>query len=246
MQKKKSKKNNTAGVTAGKLTAALASMVNPAVAVPAGAFFEILSYRSAKKTEDFLNDVEHRLFQLEKTGILVVNELSNEEGFIELLLNACRVLHHTQRKEKVARIKNAVIALSLESLAKSAEIDSFFHLFDQLTEQHFVILQYIEDFQRAFDSMHSFSDIFKHFSENIGTMDEDAFGHYLYDLKYRRLIRLSEKIRDNKGLAPGNNITFASQSDGAIVIVSEIAKQLIKYTKNSPVSYTHLTLPTIA
>jgi hypothetical protein len=131
-------------ISSGRLIAAVAALSSPVAGLAGVAFFEALSYFSAKKAADFLNDMEVRLIALEATGVVEINQLVKKESFLDVLLTACVVSQRTHRKEKIQRIKNAVLFCAVHQ-AKPEEIDSFFHLFDQLTEEHFIVLQVLSD-----------------------------------------------------------------------------------------------------
>ncbi len=217
-------------ITTGKLVTAVTALSNPIAGLMEAAFFEVLAFHSAKKTTELLNAIEARLRDLEATGVLEVNALVRKEGFLELLLTACAVAQRTQRKEKIARIRNAVVNCS-RHLTPLGEVDSFFHLVDQLTEEHFVILQVLSDHITEFSSIKSFSEAFTILSPFCPGLSSDTFGHYLYDLKYRRLVRLSPTIDDEDGLEASTYFTSESRVKGEIIIISEIARQLLRLTK---------------
>ena len=217
-------------ITGGKLVAAVATLSNPVTGLAGAAFFEVLSHYSAKKVASMLNDIEARLRALEATGVLEVNNLVKKEGFLNLLLTACMVAQRTQRKEKISRIKNAVIFCS-QHPPTPEEVDSFFHLVDQLTEEHFLVLRVLSDHLAEFSGIESFSEAFAVFSRFCAHLSSDAFGHYLYDLKYRRLVRLSPTIEDDEGLAASTMFSASGGIKGETIIISEIAKQLLLLTQ---------------
>jgi hypothetical protein len=219
-------------ITGGKVVSAAAAIGSPVLGLVGAAFFESLAHYSAKKTADLLNDIEKRLRALEATGILSVNELARNESFLELLLTACRVAQHTARKEKIERVKNAVTNCA-RCLPEPSQIDSFFHLFDQLTENHFLILQVLIEHLEEFAAVRSIKDAHCVFLRFCSQLTEDAFGHYFSDLRYRRLIRVSEIIADNDGLKespPSLGLSYEEKS-APVIIISDIARQLVDYTK---------------
>ena len=68
------------------------------------------------------------------------------------------------------------------------------------------------------------------FQEYCPHLSFDTFAHYLSDLKYRRLIRLSPKIEDDDGLASSSFFLREEDNRGEMIIISEIADQLLKIT----------------
>lgn len=220
-------------ITGGKVLSAAAALGSPVSALVGAAFFESLSHYSAKKTVALLNDVEVRLRALEATGVLSVNELTEHESFLELLLTACRVAQHTARKEKIERVKCAVLQFTVRRIS-APETDSFFHLFDQLTEEHFVVLSALAEHLDAFAPARCMRDLYAIFSRYCTQLSEDAFGHYLSDLKYRRLIRVSSMVEDEEGMVRPQIILAESATDSrATIIISDIALQLLDFTRPS-------------
>lgn len=216
--------------TTGKLLAAVAAVGNPIAGLSGAAFFEVLSHHSAKKTTAFLQEIESRLNALEATGILEVNQLVEKEGFLGLLLTACAVAQRTQRIEKIQRIRNAVLFCSVHP-PNPDEVDSFFHLIDQLTEEHFVILTVLRDHTDAFSESQNFADLYSVFRKYCTGLSFDSFAHYLSDLKYRRLVRLSPTIEDEDGLETVDLISTSQGKRGAMILISAVAHQLLDFTK---------------
>ncbi len=216
--------------TAGKLVSAFTSISNPTAGLVGSACNEALSYFMAKKTNKFLEEIDKRLTALESTGILELNELVKKERFLELLITACHVAHHTQRKEKIARIKNAVISCAINDFPEN-KVDSIFHLFDQLSEEHFIILEFLSTHSDKLREVSNITNLYGIFNEYNSVLSKDAFGHYLYDLKYRRLVRLSDTVSDEEGLKQISHYVSSEIENGETIIVSEVAKELLKITE---------------
>jgi hypothetical protein len=224
--------NREAELSAGaKILASVAGLVTvPAYSVAGSALLEALAGYSARKNAAMLDHLLLRLKALEDTGILEINELARRESFLSLLLTACSVAQRTQRKEKIQRLQNLIIFGATHN-PNVEETDSFLHLLDQLSEEHFVVLQTLSEHLPAFTTVNTFSELYGAFCEFYPYLAQDAFGHYLYDLKYRRLIRLSPTIEDEEGLTASTVIT-RSKGETAIVIISDVAKQLLEVTKS--------------
>lgn len=202
---------------------------HPAVGASATALLDVLAGRAAFKSGELLQSIEHRLITLEATGILEVNELARREGFLDLLLTACAVGQRTSRKEKLLRVRNAVVNC-LRHRYEAPQIDSAMHLIEHLTEEHFVVLAILAEHKSEFSSVTKLSELYGIFQQYCSAISFDAFGYYLYELKYRRLIRLSEQVEDEEGL----NVTtlFALQKDkgGETIIITEIARDVLSLT----------------
>jgi hypothetical protein len=142
-----------------------------------------------------------------------------KESFLGLLLTACTVAQHTQRKEKIARIRNATVYCAQYS-PRPEQVDSFFHL-----------LQFLSDNLTEFSSMDKFSQVFALFNKSHPGLSSDAFGHYFYDLKFRRLIRISPVIEDDEGLTASVIMSTGEVQGGEVVIISAVARQLLAITQ---------------
>lgn len=223
-------------IATGKVLAAVAAAVNPAAALAVGlgaAGLEYVSYLSAKKQEEILRDILLRLRSLEETGILELKPLLENESFTSLLVTAAKVATHTQRKEKLIRLKNAVVNCAISRSGPSpAQVDSFFHLFDQLTEEHFVILTVIAAHEAEFRSAKDFKQVYKIFMAHCSELAEDAFGHYLYDLKYRRILRISSDISDEDGLAVTPTLGLSGKIAGPSIVVTSVGLDLLRITES--------------
>lgn len=213
----------------GKSLATIASLPNPIAGAVGSILLEAASLHYAKKNETLFDEILFRLRALESSGILAVNELLVKEDFLTLLLTAATVAQRTHRKEKILRIRNAVVSFAVRP-PQSAESDRFFHLVDQLTEEHFLILQILSDHLAEFAGVDNFPGLYEVFSRYYSHLSLDAFGHYLFDLKSRRLIRISATIEDDEGLTVSTLLSTGGGEKGELIILSEIAKELLDFT----------------
>ena len=208
-----------------------ASLTNPAAAVAAGVTLELLSAHYSNKMRALLDAIVARLVVLENTGSRIdLNLLFQTDDFRDLLLVAFAVAERTRRKEKLDRIKNATAYCAYHRV-NPHESDSFLHLLDQLTEEHFVILTLLADNTDAFKKVETISETYAIFHNLYPNLSLDVFGHYLYDLKYRRLVRLSHLILDDEGLMHADMMSAMEPTEGPMIVVTEVAKQLLHVTK---------------
>ena len=200
-------------VQTGKLVSALASMTNPITGLVGSFLFESLAFHSAQKTNELILDLEARLEALEKTGVLEINKLKQDESFLSFLLTACRIAQHTSRNEKINRIKNAVINHGIEHFDDNGS-SSVLHLIDQLSEDHFILLSFIRDHIDELNEVDDYNAFYELFTSQCLNMSRDVFGHYVSELKSRRLVRISDELSDDQGLKSKPSLRLEDKVEG--------------------------------
>lgn len=216
-------------IASGKIAAAAAGINNPLLGLAGTALFEALSFRSAQKVEQLLRGLEADLSAQEAGGRLKIDDLIANRDFIDAVLVGCAIARYTSREEKIQRIRRALNFCALRAPAPE-QVDSFLHLLDQLSEDCFAVLQVIASNAGELKKAKNLQDVHATLVARGLSLSFDAFAHYWYELKSRRLILVSEQIADEDGILSTGFLALEKGKDGEAVIVTPVARQLLDVT----------------
>lgn len=94
-----------------------------------------------KRKQEWMNDVAEKLKQLESSGRINLSELSQNEQFIDTVIQATSFAIKTSEAEKISAFKNAVINTALDEAPDKSKSQIFLSLVDRYTTLHIKILR---------------------------------------------------------------------------------------------------------
>lgn len=103
-----------------------------------------------KRRKEWMNDVAEKLKQLESSGRINISELSQNEQFIDTIIQATNFAIKTSEEEKIAAFKNAVLNTALEEAPEKSKSQIFLNLVDRYTTIHIKILRLFTSPKRWF------------------------------------------------------------------------------------------------
>jgi len=184
-----------------------------------------------RRTENWMNEIGQGLLELEKRQKLDYEELSNNDDFITILIQASWTAVRNHQEEKIKALRNAVInTASNIDLTNDMQL-LFIRYIDELTPTHITILKFFIDNELKIARVTSFIELHQAFvHETSMIIDEMYFKLICEDLKIRCLVRISESIQDFPGInIQRKAISFGPEEGDNILVVSKIGKDFIKY-----------------
>ena len=98
-----------------------------------------------KRREEWMTEVGEKLKELQEAGKLDIESLSDNQQFIDTVLQATTYALKTSDREKIARFKNAVINTALGDTPDETRTQIFLSLIDNFTTLHIKLLHLFDD-----------------------------------------------------------------------------------------------------
>ena len=217
-------------ITAGKITAAATAITNPPLGVAAAGFFELISHQLQNRNQQFLEQVHHRLIQLEKTGILELNHLKEHESFLSILLTATQFAERTASKQKRKLLQNVILNGAIYE-PEEEKVARITRLIESLDIGHIDILKFLYESTETFTDCSTVSDLYGKFAADCIAYEFDTFAFYLEELKSKRLIRISRKITDEDGLFTDSKLLLSREEEEGrqAILLTKVATELLEY-----------------
>jgi len=106
-----------------------------------------------KRRQEWMNEVAEKLKSLEENNQVDFSALSQNEQFIDTIIQATTIAIKTSEKEKIQALKNAVTNSALNEAPEKTKSQIFLNLVDTFTVWHLIILAFFDNprtwFQRA-------------------------------------------------------------------------------------------------
>ena len=98
-----------------------------------------------KRRAEWMNDIAERLKSLEDAGDIDLNELSNNDQFIDVVLQATTYALKTSEEEKIQAFRNALLHTALGEAPSKIKSHIFLTQLDKFTSWHIKLLGFIDD-----------------------------------------------------------------------------------------------------
>ena len=178
-----------------------------------------------RRQQKFLEEIAVRLNALEATGILQVNDLCSNEGFLSILVQAARVATHNHRKEKLRLLQDAIISAAISHGSGSDSQQMFVRYIDELTPEHVILLSFLNE-SRSSDWVRHVQD---YEALHLKAVEGMGFNHgkplfalWCEDLKVRWLIRISDQVNEFPGIhSPNSMVLMATGNPDPRVLVTD-------------------------
>jgi len=111
-----------------------------------GELFELLTSPLARRRDDWLEDLERRLRDLEKkVERFRFEDLATNDQFVSTTLVATQAALKTHQPEKLDALKNAVVNVALGHESDSDRQQQFLSLLDRFSATHLVLLRFLNN-----------------------------------------------------------------------------------------------------
>lgn len=178
-----------------------------------------------KRRQEWMNEVAEKLKALEENNQVDYSKLSQNEQFIDTIIQATTIAIKTSEKEKIVALRNAVTNTALDEAPEKTKSQIFLNLVDSFTVWHLKILTFFDNpkawFQRAGQSppnlmMGSMFSVLKSAYPSLAGQDE------LVDLIWNDL--------HNAGLHNTSGLKTMMSGDGALAErTTELGKEFIQF-----------------
>lgn len=113
----------------------------PVSLIPTGSSILDLVFKSpiSKRKDEWAKELGEKVQWLLDKG-LTIEELQNNEKFIDAVFQATQIAIKTSQREKINALKNAVVNTALDETYDASIIEMFLYLIDSLTPLHFSLL----------------------------------------------------------------------------------------------------------
>jgi len=132
------------------LTAALSTvpLLGPAAVAAIAA---LVGSPVERRRDEFITDLWRRLKELEARKDLKVEDLPNNDAFVDAVLTATQAAIRTSQAEKKRALRNAILNSALPSAPDAAVQQQFIGLVESFTDWHLLILKLFHDPSAATD-----------------------------------------------------------------------------------------------
>ena len=184
-----------------------------------------------KRQYAWMQEVADTLERLEAEKELSFEELTNNEAFISVVLQATYVAirnHHKEKRRALANcIFNAIVARDIETDLQL----TFVRYIDELSSSHVILLRSIKDRFSEIASIKSYENLYQLLGKSIITsLTRDMFKMMCLELQGRGLIRISQDIDDFSGMYEANAlITEDTRDNLPRVAISEVGQQFLDF-----------------
>jgi len=98
-----------------------------------------------KRRAEWMNDIAERLKALEDAGAIDLNELTNSDQFIDVVLQATTYALKTSEEEKIRAFRNGLLNTALGDGPSKVKSHIFLTQLDKFTSWHIKLLGFIDD-----------------------------------------------------------------------------------------------------
>ena len=182
-----------------------------------------------KRRHEWMNEVAEKLKSLEEANKVDFSSLSQNEQFIDTIIQATSIAIKTSEYEKIVALKNAVTNTALNEAPEKTKSQIFLNLVDSFTVWHLTILTFFDNprtwFQKAGQTppnlmMGSIFSILKIAYPTLAGQDE------LVDLIWNDL--------HNAGLHNTSGLKTMMSGDGTLAErTTQLGKELIEFISES-------------
>lgn len=106
-----------------------------------------------KRRAEWMNEVAEKLNELEDKGSIDLNELRDNEQFIDIMLQATTYALKTSEKKKIECFRNAVLNTATGDSPDKTKSQIFLNQIDKFTAWHIIILEFIDSPRNWFKKM---------------------------------------------------------------------------------------------
>lgn len=103
-----------------------------------------------KRRQKWMNDVAEKLKALEESGKINLSELSQNDQFIDTVMQATSAAIKTSEVEKITAFQNAVLNTALSESPGKTKSQIFLNLVDSFTVWHIKIISFFDDPRKWF------------------------------------------------------------------------------------------------
>jgi len=181
-----------------------------------------------------MQEVAAAIKRLEKWRGITVEELSRDEVFVSVVLQATSVALRNHHEEKIRALANGILhAGSGTHLAIDLQL-AFVRFVDELSPSHMVLLQAVQERQKEIAPLTSYENLYQLLSPGIpGIMTRDIFRMICLDLQVRGLIRISPDIEEFEGIYEASALLAEQTKDDLPrVIISEVGQQFLAFVSD--------------
>lgn len=184
-----------------------------------------------KRRDIWMQEVADTLERLEANRGLTLEELTNNEAFASVVLQATYVAIRNHHEEKRRSLANCIFNASSASDIEADLQLAFIRYIDELSLSHIVLLRAIRDRYNEFASFKSYESLYQLFQTNFtNAPTRDAFKMMCLDLQGRGLIRISQDIEEFNGIYEASALLLEKTKDDLPrVIISQIGQQFLTF-----------------
>jgi hypothetical protein len=187
-----------------------------------------------KRQYEWMEEVANTLRQLEKKSNFSIDDLSKNEPFASVVIQATSVAirnHHEEKRRALANcIFNAGISVNLDADLQLA----FVRFVDELSPSHIQLLQIIRNRQNEIVSMKSYNELYELLRDKLSeSLTTDVFKMICLELQARGLIRISPDMEDFSGIYEADHLTTRNPTKEAEglprIAISEVGRRFLSF-----------------
>ncbi len=224
------KKETKNDIAYGVAKAALGSI--PIVGAAASELLQLLvTPPLEKRRNEWMIELGEKLKHLEQKEELDLNELSNNDIFIDVVLQATQLALRTSEKEKIEYFKNAILNTAVNENPQITEIQIFLNFISTFTVWHIKILKLFDNPEEWFNK--NGKSLPNYMAAGLSNVLEEAYPELsrkreLYDLIWDDLSRAS--LHKTSGLH-----TTMTGSGLLVPRTTTFGKEFLKFITENPI-----------
>lgn len=194
-----------------------------------------------KRQYAWMEEVANTLRQLENQKNLSVEDLSMDEGFASVVIQATSVAIRNHYEEKRRALANCIFNAG-DSINLDIDLQlAFIRFIDELSPSHIQVIQVIGNHQNDIASLKSYDELHQFFHDKLpDSLTPDVFKMICLELQARGLIRISPDLEDFAGLYEADHLVARSPIKDAKglprIAISEVGRQFLSFISSSDIA----------
>jgi len=195
-------------------------------------FAAIITPPLTKRKDEWIISIAAGLTALEKTvEDFKIENLSQNNVFLTTVLHASQAAIRNHHQEKLKALRNSVLTAAVAPSQEDNLTLVFVRYIDELTPQHFRLLQFFSDNEQRLNHIQSYEELYKEvltISPEL-TATRDEFKLLCADLTARNLLRISQDIEDFPGIYRAESLLLQSTDTSAPMLeVTSIGQAFLR------------------
>ncbi len=188
----------------------------PYAGSPAAELFNlIVTPPIEKRKNEWMENIGRRLSELESSQIIILESLSNNDAFINVVLQATQCAIRNNQQEKIEALENAIINSALPDAPKEIYQQIYLALIDDLSTMHVRVLKETSGIVMNTNQEQFLNKVFTDFQQQ-----KELYLHVWNDLMGKQLIQIVKNANQSF------NISRSKLGHGFIEFISKKHEKL--------------------
>ncbi len=184
-----------------------------------------------KRRQKWMEEVAQGLRELERKGLLNLEELENNEAFITILVQTSQAAIRNHQAHKLMAFRGVVLNAAINiDIAEDLQL-RFVSFVDELTPSHIALLQFLAHYEDQLAKVASYDTLFQRFlAEGKCKLGQDEFLLLCADLTGRALVQISPDMKAFPGVYESDKIiTDRLRERGPMLRVTDIGHSFLRF-----------------